>query len=581
MFRLPINDQGWGLFTRLIGNFRKSPQGSRAFRFFIALLVLLFVLNGLNILNSYVGRDFMTALADRNQSLFIQQAILWASVFVLLTVVAVVLRFCEERLGLLWREFMTHQFVRMYVSPLVYYRMNDDLIRQSGVEHPDQRIAEDVKTFTTVTLSFILMSLNGLFTVIAFSGVLWMISPWLFAAATLYALGGTLLTVFLGARLVDLNYKQLDFEAAFRASLIHVRERAESIALLHHEIRLRGRILRLFERLATNWRVVIGVNRNLGFFTTGFNWMIQIIPVLLVAPLYMQGKVEFGVVTQSAMAFSMLVGAFSLIVTQFQSLSSFAAVIQRLISLWYLIEVAQVSTVSGLDLSETQGEIGFDDLTLLSPIDKRVLIKDLSLTIEPGQWILVSGDEMARDALFKALAGIYDAGNGTVRRPTLEDIRFLPDRPYIPPGTLRQAIVSKRRSNDYSDQSIISVLEMVGLTDILGRSGGLDHEQEWDSLLSAHEQRQVSFARILITEPQVVVMANPCRDMTPDARIRVFELLRQRQMTLIIMGSGERWSSGVDFPLVYDATLELDASGKWLFESKHPPSASERERGSF
>ena len=568
MFRLPVNDQGWGLFTRLIGNFRKSPQGSRAFRFFIALLVLLLLLNGLNILNSYVGRDFMTALADRNQPLFIKQAILWASVFVFLTVVAVVLRFCEERLGLLWREFMTHQFVRMYVSPLVYYRMNDDLIRQSGVEHPDQRIAEDVKTFTTVTLSFILMSLNGLFTVVAFSGVLWMISPWLFGAAILYAVGGTLLTVLLGARLVDLNYKQLDHEAAFRSSLIHVRERAESIALLHHEIRLRGRIIRLFERLVTNWRIVIGVNRNLGFFTTGYNWMIQIIPVLLVAPLYMQGKVEFGVVTQSAMAFSMLVGAFSLIVTQFQSLSSFAAVIQRLISLWYLIEVAQVSTVSGLDLEETQGDIGFDHLTLLSPIDKRVLVKDLSVTIEPGKWVLVSGDEMARDALFKALAGIYDAGNGTVRRPNLEEIRFLPDRPYIPPGTLRQALVSKRRSHEYSDEAIIAVLEMVGLTDILGRSGGLDLEQEWDSLLSPHEQRQVSFARILITEPQVVVMANPCRDMTPEARSRVFDLLLQRKLTLIIMGSGDRWSTVADSSIVYDAILELDPGGHWRFEQE-------------
>lgn len=566
MFRLPINDQGWGLFTRLIRNFRRSPQGGRAFRFFVALLVLLFILNGLNILNSYVGRDFMTALADRNQSLFVQQAILWASVFVGLTIVAVVLRFCEERLGLLWREFMTHQFVRMYVSPLVYYRMNDDLIRQSGVEHPDQRIAEDVKTFTTVTLSFILMSLNGLFTVIAFSGVLWMISPWLFGAAILYAVGGTLLTVFLGARLVDLNYKQLDTEASFRASLIHVRERAESIALLHHEIRLRGRILRLFERVSSNWRIVIGVNRNLGFFTTGYNWMIQIIPVLLVAPLYIKGKVEFGVVTQSAMAFSMLVGAFSLIVTQFQSLSSFAAVIQRLISLWYLIEVAQVSTVSGLDLVETKGDIGFDHLTLLSPIDKRILVKDLSVTIKSKQWVLISGDEMARDALFKALAGIYDAGNGTVRRPDLEEIRFLPDRPYIPPGTLRQALVSKRRERDYTDQAIVDVLALVGLSDILARSGGLDLEQEWDSLLSPHEQRQVSFARILITEPQVVVMANPCRDMAPEARARVFELLKNRNLTLIIMASGERWSSGLDASVHYDATLELDSTGQWRFD---------------
>jgi putative ATP-binding cassette transporter len=567
MFRLPINDQGWGLFTRLIANFARSTQGPKAIRFFSALLVLLLIVNGLNILNSYVGRDFMTSLADRNQSLFMQQAFLWGAVFIFLTIASVILRYCEERLGLLWREFMTQQFVHLYVSPLVYYRMNDDLIRQSGVEHPDQRIAEDVKTFTTVTLSFILMSLNGLFTVIAFSSVLWMISPWLFAAAIGYAIGGTLLTIVLGRRLVDLNYKQLDREAAFRASLIHVRERAESIALLHHEVRLKARIIRLFGRLAANWRVVIGVNRNLGFFTTGFNWMIQIIPVLLVAPLYMQGKVEFGVVTQSAMAFAMLVGAFSLIVTQFQSLSSFAAVIQRLISLWYLIEVSQGANVSGLDFEESAGEIGFDHLTLLSPIDKRLLVKDLTLTIPIGQRVLITGDEMARDALFKSMAGIYDAGMGRVQRPPLEDIRFLPDRPYIPPGTLRQALISKRREIEYtSDQAITEILATVGLSDILSRSGGLDVEQEWDSLLSPHEQRQVSFARILISDPQIVVMANPCRDLLPDTRARVFDLLNQKSMTLIIMGGHESLLSGEADGIHFDHVLNLSSTGQWTFK---------------
>lgn len=567
MFRLPINEQGWGLFTRLIVNFSRSSHGPKAIRLFSALLVLLLIVNGLNIVNSYVGRDFMTALADRNQPLFIQQAIMWASVFVFMTIASVILRFCEERLGLVWREYMTHQFVDLYVQPLVYYRMNDDLIRQSGVEHPDQRIAEDVKTFTTVTLSFILMFLNGFFTVIAFSSVLWMISPWLFGAAVVYALGGSLVTVFLGRQLVDLNYKQLDREAAFRAGLIHVRERAESIALLHHEIRLKARILRLFGRLSSNWRMVIGVNRNLGFFTTGFNWMIQIIPVLLVAPLYIKGKVEFGVVTQSAMAFAMLVGAFSLIMTQFQSLSSFAAVIQRLISLWYLIEVSKGTTVSGLDLRESDGDIGSSHLTLLSPIDKRLLIKDLTLLVKPGERVLVAGDEMARDALFKSLAGIYDAGNGTVIRPPLEDIRFLPERPYIPPGTLRQALLSKRHEKRYDDSAIIDVLELVGLQDILGRAGGLDIEQEWDSLLSSHEQRQVSFARILISEPRIVVMANPCRDLSSETRQRLFGILARREMTLIIMGSRDVFMRNESGGIPFDHILDLDQSGTWIYEA--------------
>ncbi len=562
MLRLPINEQGWGLFTRLVLNFRRSELGLPATYLFVSLIILLIAVNGLNIVNSYVGRDFMSALADRNADAFIRQACLYVLVFAGSTIVAVVLRFCEERLGLLWRDYMTTQFVGLYVSPPTYYRMNDELIRQSGVEHPDQRIADDVKTFTTVTLSFILMVMNGVFTVVAFSGVLWMISPWLFGAALLYAVIGSHITVRVGGRLVDLNYKQLDKEAAFRSGLIHVRERAESIALLHHEAGLRPRLFRQFRELAENFRVIIGVNRNLGFFTTGYNYLIQIIPILLVAPLFMQGRVEFGVVTQSAMAFAMLVGAFSLIVTQFQSISSFAAVIQRLINLWYVIELAQTQTVSGLDVREEDDEVVFQDLTLFSPSDKRVLVKDLSLTIPHGMRVLVTGEDTARDALFKATAGINDAGTGLVKRPPLDRILFLPERPYLPPGTLRQSLEPIHQNRIHTDAEILESLEMLGVSNVVARAGGLDIEHDWDTLLSAHEQRFVSFARILLANPRFAVMANPGRDLDSVTRAKIFKLLKDRGITLITMGHlGKRERD--DHASNYDGVLELREGGEW------------------
>ena len=562
MFRLPINEQGWGLFTRLVINFRKSEQGPGATYLFISLILLLVAVNVLNIINSYVGRDFMSALADRNSDAFMRMALIYILVFAGSTLVAVVLRFCEERLGLLWREFMTTQFISLYVNPPTYYRMNDELIRQSGVEHPDQRIADDVRTFTTVTLSFILMVMNGVFTVVAFSGVLWMISPWLFGAALGYAVIGSYITVRVGGRLVDLNYKQLDKEAAFRSGLIHVRERAESIALLHHEAGLRPRLLRQFMDLVDNSRVIIGVNRNLGFFTTGYNYMIQIIPILLVAPLFIQGRVEFGVVTQSAMAFAMLVGAFSLIVTQFQSLSSFAAVIQRLINLWYVIELAQTETMSGLDVREEDDEVVFQDVTLFSSSDKRVLIRDLSLTIPHGMRVLVTGEDAARDALFKATAGINDAGTGLVKRPPLDRILFLPERPYLPPGTLRQSLSTIHTNKKNTDAEIFETLELLGVAHVVTRAGGLDVEHDWDTLLSAHEQRFVSFARILLASPRFAVMANPGRDLDSGTRGQVFKLLKDRGITLITMGHlGKRERD--DHASNYDGVLELAEGGEW------------------
>ena len=372
---------------------------------------------------------------------------------------------------------------------------------------------------------------------------------------------GNAITIRVGGRLVDLNYQQLDKEAAFRSSLIHVRERAESIALLHHEGRLKPRLIRQFTSLVDNFRLIIGVNRNLGFYTTGYNYLIQIIPVLLVAPLFIEGRVEFGVVTQSVMAFAMLVVEFSLIVTQFQSLSSYAAVIQRLINLWYVIELAQTETVSGLDVREDDDEIAYENLTLLSPSDKRVLVKDLSITIPHGMRVLVTGDETARDALFKATAGIYDAGNGLVKRPPLDRILFLPERPYLPPGTLRQALAPVHEDIPLTDARIEEALTLLGVADVIARSG-LDIEHDWDTVLTAREQRFISFARIMLAAPRFAVMANPGRDLDAATRKRIFSLLNEHDITLITMGHSGKWNSK-DHADQYDTVLELGEAGEW------------------
>jgi len=566
MLRIPINEQGWGLLTRLIRSFAASAVGGKAVGLFALLIGLLLGINGLNIVNSYVGRDFMTAIADRNLDVYSRQALLYVAVFAASTLVAVCLRYVEERLGLLWRDWMTRRFVELYLKYPTYYRMNDELIRSSGIEYPDQRIADDVRVFTTTTLSFTLMLLNGLFTVVAFSGVLWTISPQLFVAAVLYALIGSLLTVRLGSALIDLNDAQLDREAAFRSGLIHVRERAESVALLHQEDRLLPRLMRQFDAVAANVRKIIAVNRNLGFFTTGYNYLVQIIPVLLVAPLFMQGQVEFGVITQSAMAFAMLVGAFSLIITQFQSISSFAAVVQRLINLWYAIELAQTETVSGLDVCEGSDQVVYEQVTLRSPTDGHVLVHDLSLVIPYGTRVLVTGpDDTAKDALFKATAGIWDTGSGRVIRPPLDRILFLPERPYLPPGTLRQALIPSPSEEVIRDDRIVDTLRALGLEALLAHAGGLDAEHDWDSLLSVREQQLVSFARILLASPRFAVLYHPGTDLDPEELGRMLKSLADHGITYLTLGRPGR--RGRDERLEnYDAVLALNGEGGWEWQ---------------
>jgi vitamin B12/bleomycin/antimicrobial peptide transport system ATP-binding/permease protein len=324
--------------VRAIQAFAGSQSGLKAKVMFATLILLLCGANGLNVVNSYVNRSFMTSIVDRNPGQFVRLAVIYIGVFAASTVVAVIARFTEERLALVWREFVTARMIGFYLADGVYYRLQGS----ADLTNPDQRIAEDARTFTVTTLSFALMTFNSAFTIVAFSEVLWLISPLLFVVSVTYAACGSLLTIALGRPLIKLNYDQLDKEASFRLSLIHVRENAEAIMLAHDEEGQNRQLLDRLTDLAANFRKTITVNRNVGFFTTGYNWMIQIIPALIVAPAFMSGKVEFGVISQAAVAFSAVVAAFSLVVTQFQSLSNYAAVTARLSAMVELTEAVQL-----------------------------------------------------------------------------------------------------------------------------------------------------------------------------------------------------------------------------------------------
>ncbi|NJD05802.1 MAG: ABC transporter ATP-binding protein/permease [Methylococcaceae bacterium] len=566
MFNIPINEQGWGLFAQLLRNLLRSPIGGRAVTLFLLLIVMLLGVNGLNIVGSYVGRDFMTAITERDTAGYLLQALFYVAVFAALTVTAVLLRYAEESLGFLIRDWMTRRFVELYLQYPTYYRMNDAFLLSGGIEHPDQRIADDVRSFATTTLSFILMVLNGLFTVVAFSGVLWSISPTLFGVALLYAVVGSAMTVLLGKRLVDLNYNQLDKEAAFRSGLMHVREHAESVALLHRESRMLDRSSRLFDQVGGNFRKIILVNRNLGYFTTGYNYLIQVIPVLLAAPLFVEQNADFGVITQAALAFAMLVGAFSLIVTQFQSISSFAAVIQRLINLWYAIELAQTETLAAVDLTEQDDRLAYERLTLLSPNDGSILVKDLTVEIPAGSRVLVTAfDDGAKDALFKGTAGIADAGTGRVIRPKLDRILFLPERPYLPPGTLRDALILEPASVAVADSQLLAVLKSLGIEGIVARVGGLDAERDWETTLSVHEQHLVSLARILIAKPRFAVLDLRSADLAPDLTAAMLNSLAQAGIGYLTMGRDGREDVANRIEC-YDAFLEFKRGGEWNWE---------------
>jgi putative ATP-binding cassette transporter len=563
--KVPISRATWLRFIEMLKDMVADPSvGRTAIWMFSGLIGLLVLVNVLNVVNSYVGRDFMTSVEQRDSRAFWSYAALYVGVFAVSTLVAVFYRFFEERLGLLWRKWLTQRAIEHYLDDRTYFRLH----QASDVPNPDQRISEDIRALTATTLSFALMFLNATFTVVAFSGVLWTISPSLFLVAVAYAALGSAVTVFIGRRLVPLNYDQLDKEANFRARLVHVRENAESIALLRREGRLKVRLLSRLDALTDNFRLIINVNRNLGFFTTGYNYLIQIIPALVVAPLFIAGQAEFGVITQAAMAFGHLLGAFSIIVTQFQSLSNYTAVIARLSALREAMDRARTPTAPSIHLCTVCAQVAYEHLTLTSPRSGRTLVKDLSLALPVGTRLLIRAqDGSATHALFRATADLWESGEGRILRPEPQDILFLPERPYLPPGTLREVLLRTEQIQEVPTERILRILHELGLDQTVTRAGGLDVEHQWSEILSLGEQQVLAFSRVLLASPEFVFLDHPTRALSECQVGELLQTLRSHMISYLTLGEED------DDTADYDQLLEIAVDGSWTLRPLREPGA--------
>jgi putative ATP-binding cassette transporter len=555
---ISVRRGAWSRFVRVARPYFTSDARRPALLLLAALVGLLLALSGLNVVNSYVGRDFMTAIADRRPHQVATYALAYLAVFAASTAAGALQRYAELVLGLRWRAWLTEYFIGRWLARHAYYWLDV----RSGVDNPDQRISEDVKTFTTTTLSFFIMALNSVITIVAFCGVLWSITPWLLGAAVLYPLLGTALSVLVGRRLVWLNNLQLKKEADFRFALVHVRQHAEPIALVGAENKERGLLRDRLTRLVENYRQVIRVLRNLKFFTGGYNYLTQLIPILIVAPLYLRGEVEFGVVTQSAMAFSQVFNAFSLIVEQFQDLSTFAAVIGRLGSLQEAITDSAEKARRGIQVVEQDARLAYEHVTLRCPGDNRTLVRDLSLEVPRGRRVLVTAPHGAgKSALFRATAGLWEKGNGRIIRPAGRQILFLPQWPYMAPGTLRDQFLEVVPEAELTDQRLRDVLRDVGLGSLPDRVGGLGARHDWAGVLSPGEQQLVAVARLLLARPAYALLDRAGSALDESHRARLYQLLARTPITYVSIGDHE--------PALeehHDRVLELRPDGSWAVE---------------
>ncbi len=509
------------------------------------LLLLSFTVSGLNVVLSYVGRFFQTALAQKDQPTFWRFLYVYASVFIIGTPIVVVYSYIRKKLGLFWREWITTNFIDNYLKNRAYYA----LTTSREIDNPDQRLAEDLRQFTVTSLSFLLIILGAIIDLVAFTGILWSISRLLSGILFVYAFCGTLITIFIGKRLVGLNYNQLRKEADFRYGLIHIRDNAESIAFYQGEEGEKAQIFKRFKEVLKNFNFLIGWQRNLDFFTTGYNYLVIILPAMIVAPMYFAGKVEFGEISQASFAFGQVLGAFSIIVQYFDSISAFAAGINRVSTFKERLFRASGSKApengSGhTRIQRIQNEtIQVRDLTLQTPDYKRTLIQDLTLDLDKGGRILIMGHSGAgKSSLLRGIAGLWASGSGTIEHPPANKVMFLPQKPYMVLGSLREQL-QYPSGRHLDDDQIKEVMDAVNLTDLYrkmesaaGDNSFIDAENNWEEMLSQGEQQRLAFARLLVTKPEFAILDEATSALDVDNEKELYNTLSRLDITYISVG---------------------------------------------
>jgi vitamin B12/bleomycin/antimicrobial peptide transport system ATP-binding/permease protein len=536
---------------RLIAPYWKSEEKYKAFGLLAAILVLTLANIGLTVRLTYWSQAFYNALEVKNYQQFLNQIKVFFIIIVIFVPVVIANSALTSWLQFRWRQWMTDHFMNEWVKKNTYYHV---MVQKDHPDNPDQRISQDLDLFPSLSLGLFLSFFEQIVTLFSFAIILWTISTgiplkigahtfhiqgYLLWAAFLYAFVGTLIVVRVGQPLIKLNFMQQHYEANFRYGLIRVQDKREEIAMFGG-IKPEMRNLKdAFANITNNYYAIIWRSVYINFCYVSFVNISQIIPILAVAPMYFGGVIMLGVVIQVLRSFEQVRTAFSVIASNFSTIASWRASANRLLELDGAMSRAKANIIHNkISIQASKNAIKVRELDLYKPNNEE-LLENINFEIKSGEKIwLRGGSGIGKSTIIRAIRGLWVYGNGKINLP--EHVFYIPQRPYMPLGTLREAMLYPLDVFDIKvkDEELVDILKLFKLDDL---TNSLDEKRDWSTTLSLGEQQRVSFIRILINKPKYIIMDEPTSSLNIELEKIAFETLlnRLKDSTVVTIGHSE------------------------------------------
>ena len=489
------------------------------------------------------NREFYNTFESKDQAEFFRQLGTFTLLAVIYIVNGVYRQYFRQMLMIEWRSWMTERFLTAWMQERAYYRLQ---LLDKGTDNPDQRIADDLNIFVDLTLSLTLGLLSAVVTLVSFVAILWSISGaltmfgvtipgYMVWVALVYAIVGTLLTHFIGRPLIRIGFDQQRYEANFRFSLVRLRENTEGVALYRGEAAELANFRSGFRDVITIWWTKMVKTKQLGWFQSFYGQVAIIFPFLVASPRFFSGAMPLGGIFQIASAFGQVQGALSWFVDAYTSFANWKATVDRLVGFTESLDRVRQLKVEGERGDGAAESLSLQELSIDLPLGKPLLAAT-SLELKRGEDVLVSGPSGAgKSTLFRALAGIWPYWRGRIRLPKGATLLFLPQKPYLPIGTLKHAVSYPEEAGRYSDEELKEALNGVGLPQL---APDLARSENWAQVLSGGEQQRLAFARALLNKPDWLFLDEATSSLPEDAQQALYRLLKEKlpQTTLVSIG---------------------------------------------